>query len=282
MKVRCWGSRGNIPASGMDKNFYGGATACLEVRTSDHSVIILDAGSGIRKLGQALLEANEHSYTLLVSHGHDDHLIGLPFFEPLYDEKTKLLVFEHEELRNRLEGMCFQEEAQLFSPMCARPLTASIAWEPALQYGQVIQIGSAFASAIPASHPGRCSGFKITDRGKSIVYLPDNELDFDHGAEMNFDEYVNSCRGVDLLVHDAQFTCDEYENCKGWGHSTWRRALDLAVAANVQQLGLFHHDVERTDEQLDAIVKQCRREAATRSPRLLCFAMREGTELVLR
>lgn len=282
MQIRCWGSRGNIAVSDADKVFYGGATACIEVRTSDHSVIILDAGTGIRKLGHSLLNANERSYALLVSHGHDDHLAGLPFFEPLYDENTTLLVFEHEELRNKLEGMCFQEEARLFSPMCARSVEASIVWQPALQYGHVTQIGSAFVTAVPASHQGRCSGFKITDRGKSIVYLPDNELDFDHGAEMDFDAYVRICQGVDLLVHDAQFTCEEYGSCQGWGHSTWRRALDLAVAANVQQLALFHHDVERTDKQLDAIVTQCRREAAARSPRLLCFAMRDGTELVLR
>ncbi|OBQ50262.1 MBL fold metallo-hydrolase [Halodesulfovibrio spirochaetisodalis] len=281
MLVRCWGARGNIPVSGAQTQYYGGATPCLEVRTSDRSVIICDAGTGIRNLGSALQQDSISEYHLLLTHAHDDHLTGLPFFEPLYDAATTMNVFEHQALREKLEKMCDPVEAQSFSPQCTREVEAQIDWKPALEYGQLVQIGSALVTAIPASHPGRCAGFKISDRGKTVVYLPDNELAFDHGADMDFDAYATICAGADLLVHDAQLTCDEYTTCKGQGHSSWRQALELAIAADVQQLGLFHHAVDRTDEQLTRIVEECKREAAQRSPRLLCFAMREGAEVVL-
>ncbi|MEZ6853701.1 MBL fold metallo-hydrolase [Halodesulfovibrio aestuarii] len=281
MFVRCWGARGNIPTSGTQMQFHGGATPCLEIRTYDQSVIICDAGTGIRKLGWTLLKEQRLEYTLLLTHAHDDHLAGLPFFEPLYETNTRVTVFEHKELRDKLEKICDTREAQIFSPYSTRPVGAFIDWNPALELGHITKIGSAFVTSIPASHPGGCVGFKIADRGKTVVYLPDNEIGFDHGAHMDFAAYVRLCSGVDLLIHDAQYTCDEYLSCKGRGHSSWRQALELAIAAGVQQLGLFHHDSDRTDEQLFDIVETCKREAAQRSPRLLCFAMREGSELVL-
>lgn len=281
MFIRCWGARGNIPVSGSETQIYGGATSCLEVRTSDQSVIICDAGTGIRNLGNALLKEQRLEYSLLLTHGHDDHLEGLPFFEPLYTVNTRIIVFEHKELRNKLAKMCDPLEAQVFSPQCTRSVEAAIEWKPALEHGHVREIGSAFVTSIPASHPGVCAGFKITERGKTVVYLPDNELGFDHGANMDFAAYVRLCNGADLLVHDAQYTCDEYLNWKGRGHSSWRQALELAIAAGVQQFGLFHHDSDRTDEQLSTIIEECKREAAQRSPRLLCFGMREGSEIVL-
>lgn len=281
MFIRCWGARGNIPISGAQMQVYGGSTPCLEVRTSDQSVIICDAGTGIRNLGNALLKEQRLEYSLLLTHAHDDHLEGLPFFEPLYTANTRITIFEHNALRDKLEKMCDPLQAQAFSPQCTRAVEAAIEWKSALEHGQIREIGSAFVTSIPASHPGGCAGFKISDRGKTLVYLPDNELEFDHGADMDFAAYVRLCSGVDLLVHDAQFTCDEYLSCKGQGHSSWRQALELAIAAGVQQLGLFHHDSDRTDEQLSTIIEECKREAAQRSPRLLCFAMREGSEIVL-
>ncbi|MCT4535995.1 MBL fold metallo-hydrolase [Halodesulfovibrio sp.] len=281
MLIRCWGARGNIPVSGAEMLEHGGATPCLEIRTSDQSVIICDAGTGIRNLGSSLLLESKKEYTLLLSHMHDDHLVGLPFFEPLYDPEVRLTVFEHDVLRTKLETLCDPLTSRDFSPQCTRAVEAVINWQPALEYGQVRRVGSAFAVAIPASHPGGCRGFKITDRGKTVVYLPDNELMFDHGADMDFDAYVQVCHGADLLIHDAQFTCDEYTCSKGWGHSSWEQALELAIAAEVQQLGLFHHDADRTDLQIRGIVEECKRNAATRSPRLLCFAMREGSEIFL-
>lgn len=281
MLVRCWGARGNIPVSGGQTQFYGGATPCLEVRTSDQSVIICDAGTGIRQLGNALLAEKQLEYILLLTHSHDDHLDGLPFFEPLYTPDVRVTAFEQKALREKLEKMCDMAKAAEFSPQCTRSIQAAIEWKPALEYGHIAEVGNALVTSIPASHPGGCSGFKISDRGKSVVYLPDNELTFDHGASMDFSAYVKICTGADLLVHDAQFTCEEYETCRGRGHSSWRQALELAISAGVQQLALFHHDADRTDDQVSAIVKECKREAALRAPRLLCFAMREGAEIVL-
>lgn len=281
MLIRCWGSRGNIPVSGAEMLEYGGATPCLEICTSDQSIIICDAGTGIRNLGNALSFESKKEYTLLLSHTHDDHLAGLPFFEPLYDPEVRLTVFEQDVLRDKLKALCDPVASRDYSPQCTRAVAARLDWQPALEYGQVRKVGSALVMSIPASHPGVCAGFKITDRGKTVVYLPDNELLFDHGANMNFDAYVQVCRRADLLIHDAQFTCDEYICRKGWGHSSWKQALELAITAQVQQLGLFHHDADRTDIQIEGIVEECKRNAAIRSPRLLCFAMREGSEIFL-
>ena len=281
MRIRCWGARGTVPVADENMSYYGGATPCLEVRTAEQSVIVCDAGTGIRALGQSLMAEEVRHITLLLSHGHDDHLHGLPFFEPLYSSETVLTVFEHDRLRMLLEGLCDAATARRFSPLCMRPVEAQLEWRSPLQSGDVASVGSAYVMSIPASHPGGAYGFKITDRGRSVVYLPDNELDVLHEGGVSFEQYCAVCHGADLLIHDAQFTCSEYDDCKGWGHSSWRRALDLAVESGVQQLGLFHHEPDRTDAALADIVQQCKREAGKRSPRLVCFAMREGTEIVL-
>jgi ribonuclease BN (tRNA processing enzyme) len=134
---------------------------------------------------------------------------------------------------------------------------------------------------IPASHPNSGIGYKFSEGGKTFVFLTDNELDHRHPGGRDFADYVRFAAGADLLFHDSEFTEEEYQTKKTWGHSTYRAALNLALEAGVKKFGLFHHNQERTDEALDAIVEICRKIVAGRRSSLECFAVREGMEIRL-
>ena len=134
---------------------------------------------------------------------------------------------------------------------------------------------------IPINHPNGGYGYKFIEQGKTFVFLTDNELDFQHEGGLSLKEYIEFCQGADLLVHDAQFTEEEYKFTRGWGHSAFNDATDLAIEAGVKSLGLFHHDPDRTDDDLDRQVGYCQERIQRRGRMTECFAAAEGMEINL-
>jgi len=133
--------------------------------------------------------------------------------------------------------------------------------------------------AIPLSHPNGGYGYKFTEHGKIFVYLTDNELGFQHEGGLDREEYIDLCRGADLLLHDAQYTTEEYKHTRGWGHSTYLDATDLAIKAGVKRLGLFHHDPDRTDDDLDRQADICKNNIQKIGSQVECFPCSEGMEV---
>lgn len=279
MIIRCWGARGSIPVSGKQYIKYGGDTTCLEIRTIDDNVLIVDSGTGIRRLGNRLIQENRHSLHLLFTHSHWDHLMGFPFFKPIYMEESSITLygcpFHYSSIREYVSNV-------MTSPHCPAEygsLRSSISYQELCSGG--FSIGAVTVFPIMLSHPNNGVGYKFIEGNKSFVFLTDNELGYTHPGGMKYSDYCDISSGADLLFHDAEFTCEEYEKTKSWGHSVYTEALNLALDAGVKQFGLFHHNQDRTDEEIDGMVDACRRIVGEQKSSLECFALSQDMEIVL-
>jgi phosphoribosyl 1,2-cyclic phosphodiesterase len=271
MYIKCWGSRGSIPVSGIDYIKYGGDTTCLEIRTKSDDVIIVDAGTGIRRLGNKLMEEKRYKYNFIFTHAHWDHLMGFPFFKPLYSKKAELKVHSCSFQNQFVEIVLSRLLTPPNFPIRYSDLKAKIDYLEACP--TEFKIGSVTVEPIPISHPNNGSGYKFTEDGKSFVFLTDNELGCVHPGGLSYKDYLAFAAGADLLIHDAEYTPEEYKTTIEWGHSVYTDALDLALEAGVSQWGLFHLHQERTDKQMDQIVETCRRSIAEKGKNLECFAV---------
>lgn len=278
MEIKIWGCRGSLPTPGEATLRYGGNTTCLELRFADGAPLIVDAGSGIRLLGKEIIEANAYdTLCLLLTHSHWDHLIGFPFFSPAYDSRYTINVCGGPTAQSSLRNYLAHQMQAPFFPVEFDVIKARFRFdcpELGVHCSQADEI-----RAIPLNHPNGGYGFKVTEAGKSFVFLTDNELAFRHDGGLSRDMYVEICRGADLLLHDAQYTDEEYAQTRGWGHSRFRDAVDLALAAGVPRLGLFHHDPDRTDDDLDAQVEWCQKRIRDAGGELECFATADGMTL---
>jgi phosphoribosyl 1,2-cyclic phosphodiesterase len=276
MLVKVWGCRGSLPTPGPHTLKYGGNTTCLEVKQADGPRIIIDAGSGMRLLGQELAaDPTLSSLCLMMTHAHWDHLMGFPFFLPAYLSRFNIHVCGGPQAQDFLRSTLAHQLEAPFFPVDFSSLNATLTFGCGMPDDH--QDRCPFVTnSIPLSHPNGGYGFRFTDRGRRFVLLTDNELGHIHTGGRSFADYVEFCRGADLLFHDAQYTEDEYKRTRGWGHSTFGEAVELALQAGVKRLGLFHHDPDRTDEHLDEIVAGLRATIATRGQTLDCFAVAEG------
>lgn len=271
MDIKCWGSRGSISVSGKQYLKYGGDTTCIEITAKSGETIIIDAGTGIRQLGNSLIERDITEYVLLFTHSHWDHVLGFGFFRPLQFGKVKIKIQDRKFSGIRTEDMLGEVMKQPFFPICLKDLRADIRFDPALN--GTFPVGSVRVETIPSNHPGGGMGYKFTEDGKSFVFLTDNELGFDHPEGKGFDAYLNFSKNADLLIHDGEYTEREYQRKKSWGHSSIQDVLTLALKANVKKLGLFHLNQNRTDDQMDHIIKDCRLDLKKKQSTLDCFAV---------
>jgi phosphoribosyl 1,2-cyclic phosphodiesterase len=271
MDIKCWGSRGSVPVSGKQYLKYGGDTTCIEITAKTGETIIVDAGTGIRSLGNSAIERNISKFHLLFTHSHWDHILGIAFFKPFLFSKTKILI------QDRLfSGMSTQDVLEEvmkkpFFPIGLKDLRADIQFTKKLN--DKFDIGSITVETIPTSHTDGGSGYKFSEDGKSFVFLTDNELGFDHPGGKGFDGYLDFSRNADLLFHDAEYTKDEYKRKISWGHSSVQDVMELAVKANVKKLGLFHINQDRTDDQMDKIVSECKKNLKKNNAVIDCFAV---------
>ena len=277
MLVRCCGAMGSILVSGREYLRYGGDTPCVEIRTVDYGIVIIYAGSGIRRLGNRLLAEKRHDYALIFTHAHWDHIMGFPFFTPIYRSSTHIAVFGCPFAQASVREMISRIMAPPNFPVNFEDITADIRYQDACQ--ETFQLGGLTITSIPISHPNQGMGYRFEEGGKSFVFLTDNELTYRHPGGLEYEDYCAFAKGADLLVHDAEYRPGEYRLTRTWGHSVYTDALRLALDAGVGRLGLFHHNQERTDEAVDEMVADCRRIAAGRP--LECFALHQDMEIVI-
>lgn len=278
MKIKFWGARGSIPVSGRRYLKYGGSSTCVEVRSRKDDLVIIDAGTGIRSLGKELLKDPKNYFTMLFTHSHWDHVLGFPFFAPIYSAKTRIRMLGCSFSSAPVREIVAKTMKPPGFPVKFEEIAARFEFDSVCSMGW--DIGPLAVAPIELSHPNRGLGFKFSERGRSFVFLTDNELAFRHPGGRTWEDYMEFSRGADLLVHDADFTPAEYARRRTWGHSTWEQALELALKAEVRELGLFHHNQDRSDSGIDRIVAECSRRARKAGSRLKCFAVREGQEKV--
>ncbi|HET9954907.1 MAG TPA: MBL fold metallo-hydrolase [Polyangiaceae bacterium] len=250
MHVTFYGVRGSVPAPGPTTARYGGNTSCVEVRLSDGSVLALDAGTGLRALGNSLVrEGKDARVHLLLSHTHWDHVMGLPFFAPLWKAGNHLVVYPlANDAQERFQRNIFDD---IHFPVSVNDIPAKL--ELAKPDGTPWRIGSALVRPIQLNHPGGAQGFRIEDAdGSSLAYLTDNELNAETQVVAT-ETLARFAEGVDLLIHDSQYLVSDMPHKLGWGHSIVDDVLSLGLLAQPKRLALFHHDPDRSDEDLDAL-----------------------------
>jgi phosphoribosyl 1,2-cyclic phosphodiesterase len=288
-RLTLWGARGSIPTPGPMTARYGGNTACVTLQTegsSERSLIILDAGTGIRPLGRALVEASREPLVadLLISHTHWDHIQGLPFFAPFYDERSKIRIRGPKQGKVSLERILRDQMNPVVFPVPLHQLDASLSVTHV--ESETFELGAFEVRTLRMRHPGNTLAYRLTPRagGPSVVFAPDNELGpggkYEVGPHWR-DEFVAFLADADLVVHDAMFTADEMEQFAGWGHSSAAEAVALALDAGVRRLVLFHHRPERTDDALDELFADACQRAARGNENLEVIAGFEGLEISL-
>ena len=296
MKVRFWGTRGSIPTPGKDTVRYGGNTPCVEVRLPDDSLVIFDAGTGIRGLGDALTSAGESvTAYVAISHPHWDHIQGFPFFKPAFISGNELTILGAQSRNITLRQMIAYMMDKAYFPIQLNELKAKIRFQPIKE--ETVSVFGATLSSIYVNHPEFALGYRLSIGGKSIVYISDNEP-FDREVARSMknvdrrvvESYLKSkgdpnqrifdfARGADLLIHDTTYTPEEYVSHVGWGHSHYLFTLKVADEAGVKQLVLYHHDQTHNDDKIDEIHQKCIKEIKTRNYSFECVAAAEGLEL---
>ena len=270
-RVKFWGVRGSIPTPGPATVRYGGNTSCVEVRSGD-DIIILDAGSGLRALGRALLAEFKNQplrLTLLLTHTHWDHIQGLPFFAPIYDPRCHLRILGGEGARKGLVNALTGQMESTYFPVPFAKLPSNIEIEELKDFN--INIGSVCVRAQRANHPGLCVGYRLLSPGGLVAFFPDAEPR-QGGEDRKMIEFL---RDVDVLILDSQYDSAEYKKHIGWGHGCVDDSVALASMAGVKRLYLFHHDPDHDDKKIDGLVRHARRLVAGRRAKLKVEAARE-------
>jgi phosphoribosyl 1,2-cyclic phosphodiesterase len=259
---------------------YGGNTSCVEVRSGD-DIIILDAGSGLRALGRALLVEFKNqplNLTLLLTHTHWDHIQGLPFFAPIYHPRCRLRILGCKGARKGLVGALTGQMESTYFPVPFAKLPSNIEIEELDDFN--LSIGSVSVGAQRANHPGLCIGYRLLSPGGSVAFFPDAESRRG-GEDRGLIEFL---RDADVLVLDSQYDSAEYKRHIGWGHGCVDDSVALALQAGIKRLCLFHHDPDHDDKKIDSLVKHARQMVRKRKGSLKVDAAREmqTVELPLR
>jgi phosphoribosyl 1,2-cyclic phosphodiesterase len=255
LRLKLWGVRGSVPTPVQANLGCGGNTACLEIRAGEDQVIILDAGTGIRALGDAIVEEFQGrplKLDIFLTHYHWDHIQGFPFFGPLYRANTQITLHAAESLGSIHDRLHGQMVAPYFPvdfdgiPACVRFVEFD---------GSPIEAAGLRISSFPMNHPQGAFGYRMESGGRVVVYASDLEP-----GKADLDRVVREfAEGADTLIYDSQFTPEEYDAHRGWGHSHWREAVSVARDASVKQLVLFHHDPAHDDRALERIETETRR-----------------------
>ncbi len=254
-RVKFWGVRGSTPTPQAENLRYGGNTSCVEVRV-DGQMFVFDCGTGFRNLGKSLnaeFAGKAISAHIFLSHFHWDHIQGIPFFAPLYENRENHFVFHSS---NRSRGLQSALEKQMSDPYFPVDMSEMAAHR---NFANIEEDRIAFDQCTIESkwlnHPQGCLGFRIETPEKVIVYATDNEP-----GHPVFDKNVRKlAEGADVLIYDAQYLPEEYEAKKrGWGHSHWREAINIVMESGAKELVLFHHDPDHDDSLIDKVVKTAR------------------------
>ncbi len=278
--VRFWGVRGSLPSPGPATLRYGGNTTCVEVRTGGE-LIVIDAGSGIRPLGQALLKEHSGSpiaLTLLHSHAHWDHIQGFPFFAPAYLPTTRIRVIGgHASAAELQRVFADQMDGKRWFPLPFDRLAATIDFDHLDLAGDLrFRVGEVAVTACPTNHPGGSLGFRIETPQGAIVFLSDHET-----AGPDEPRIRDFIAGAAILIADAQYDATEIVTRRGWGHGCVDEVMALAGGVGIGRVVLFHHDPSHDDDDLDRLVAKAQARAGRDHPGMIIGAAREGETIEL-
>jgi len=280
MRVRFWGTRGSIATPGPSTLRYGGNTSCVEVRTDDGTLIVLDCGTGGRPLGQALLASGQgpiHGH-LLITHTHWDHIQGFPFFAPLFMPGNEWDIYAPGVTGRHLEETLAGQMEYTYFPVRLDQLGATIRYHDVVE--GTFHIGGVKVTAHYLNHPALTLGYRLEAGGASVVYATDHEPHSHHKLDlpggngkvalyqpMHHEDrrHVRFLAGADLIIHDAQFTAGEDASHIGWGHTAAEQVVDFALAAGAERLALFHHAPDHDDDAIDRMIEVCQERAERES-----------------
>lgn len=244
--LKFWGTRGSCPVSGPEYIHYGGNTPCLEL-CYDNTSVIFDAGTGIRPLGLTLKK--ERKFDLFLSHFHWDHILGFPFFQPIYIKDVEITIWTPKSKGRTSRDLLGQLLAQEFFPIHLDQIQAKLEFK-IIEENRPMEMGPITIDFHRTNHPGQTLCFKIKTPKQTIAYVTDNEIDL---ATQN--DLIKFLKEVDLLIHEAQYSSEEYENKTGWGHSPLDKVIALVNQINPKRWLVSHHDPVHTDEDLKALEK---------------------------
>ncbi len=286
MRVRFWGTRGSIAAPGPTTATYGGNTACVEVRASDGTVIVLDCGTGARDLGFHLVRTMPPPVRLhlFISHTHWDHIQGFPFFVPAFLPGSELNIYAPIGFQRSLEEAMAGQMEYAYFPVKLRDLRSRIHYTE-LDEG-FFRVGAVLVETQYLNHTAPTIAYRLSCGGATVAYVTDHEPFWSPPGRVSQhpgdERHIAFLKGADLVIHDAQYTEEEYRNKIGWGHASIEYAVDVAAAAGVRQLVLFHHDPAHDDQTLQRMESAARARAAVRAEGLDVLAGREGLEVEVR
>ncbi|MGD9980044.1 MAG: MBL fold metallo-hydrolase [Hyphomonadaceae bacterium] len=287
MQVRFWGTRGSIATPGGATLRYGGNTSCVEVTSAAGATILIDAGTGAHALGRALMEQGRGARGhILISHTHWDHIQGLPFFAPLFVAGNDWRIFGPRGIGQSLKEVLAAQMDYAYFPVTLNQFAADVHYHEIVEGG--FSIDDVRVTTQYLNHPALTVGYRLEADGARVVYASDHEPHSPHAGEGHADQvesgdiaHAEFLRDADLVIHDAQYTAEEYPSKLGWGHSTIEYAVDVAVAANVRQLALYHHDPARDDVAVDQLIEAARKRVASIGADLTVMGAAEGATIEL-
>lgn len=286
IKVKFWGVRGSIPTPGIKYIKYGGNTPCIEMKLPDDKLFIFDAGTGIRELGNVLNSSKKSLKThIFLSHFHWDHIHGLLFFRPSYIKGNEIIILGMDTPEAKLNDIISNQMENPTFPVQLQSLKAHIQFQRLSEENNVID--GINVDTVYINHPGQALGYIITFGDTKICYFTDNELVptwANETAKLNYksntkEKILKLISGADLLIHDAQYTDEEYKTRVGWGHSSLSEVMELAKEGEVKKIAFFHHDPGHFDEHIDILVANCKEYLNSAYQHVECFAAQEGMEL---
>ena len=277
MKIKFWGTRGSIPVPGRETSIYGGNTTCLQI-TTDKTLLIIDTGTGVRKLGIELCKQTKFkTINILYTHFHWDHVQGFPFFQPIFIPDFNVNIFGYVPKKQILSEIMQRQMNSPFCPVDFKKLKAKI---NIAAYDNDFKIGDIDIKSIANQHPNGSQALRFFHQKKDFSFITDNELGLLQ-KQKNWPEFLSFFESTQILIHDGMYINEEMPNVTGWGHSSIDEVFDLCQKVSAQKGIYTHHNTERTDSELKKIEKEYSKKAKQYKKRFSFFAAKEGMELTV-